>query len=111
MSSTGVTSLSTTPAISPFSLEGRYVRLEPLRPEHASVLWEIAKDHLADLFQWIPYRLQSVEDFEKFNRQVLDEQARGLTVPFATVERPSNTGLGPSRLMCSEPADRKSEIG
>jgi len=103
--------LSTTPAISPFSLEGRHVRLEPLRPEHASVLWEIAKDHLADLFQWIPYRLQSLEDFEKFNRQVLDEQARGLTVPFATVERASNVVVGTTRFMNMDLANRKVEIG
>jgi RimJ/RimL family protein N-acetyltransferase len=103
--------LSTTPAISPFSLEGRYVRLEPLRPEHATLLWEIAKDHLADLFQWIPYRLHSLEDFEKFNRQVLDEQARGLTVPFATVERSSNAVVGTTRFMNVDLANRKVEIG
>ncbi len=103
--------MSTTPAISPFSLEGRHVRLEPLRPEHASVLWEIAKDHLADLFQWIPYRLQSLEDFEKFNRQVLDEQARGLTVPFATVERSSNAVVGTTRFMNVDLANRRVEIG
>ena len=103
--------MTTTPAISPFSLEGRHVRLEPLRPEHTSVLWEIAKDHLADLFQWIPYRLQSVEDFEKFNRQVLDEQARGLTVPFATVERASNAVVGTTRFMNMDFPNRKVEIG
>jgi N-acetyltransferase len=103
--------LSTTPAISPFSLEGTHVRLEPLRPEHASVLWEIAKDHLADLFQWIPYRLQSLEDFEKFNRQVLDEQVRELTVPFATVERASNAVVGTTRFMNMDLANRKVEIG
>ena len=103
--------MSPTPAISPFSLEGRHVRLEPLRPEHASVLWEIAKDHLADLFQWIPYRLQTLEDFEKFNRQVLDEQVRGLTVPFATVERASNVVVGTTRFMNMDLANRKVEIG
>ena len=103
--------MSTTAAISPFSLEGRHVRLEPLRPEHASVLWEIAKDHLADLFQWIPYRLQTLEDFEKFNRQVLDEQVRGLTVPFATVERASNVVVGTTRFMNMDLANRKVEIG
>ena len=111
MSSTGVTSLSTTPAVSPFSLEGRHVRLEPLRPEHASVLWEIAKDHVADLFQWIPYRLGSLEDFKKFNSQVLDEQARGLSVPFATVERSSGHVVGTTRFMNVDLANRKVEIG
>jgi N-acetyltransferase len=103
--------LSTTPAISPFSLEGRHIRLEPLRPEHASLLWEIAKDNVDDLFQWIPYRLQSLEDFEKFNRLVLDEQARGLTVPFATVERASNVVVGTTRFMNMDLPNRKVEIG
>lgn len=103
--------MSTTPAISPFSLEGRHIRLEPLRPEHASLLWEIAKDNVDDLFQWIPYRLQSLEDFEKFNRLVLDEQARGLTVPFATVERASNVVVGTTRFMNMDLPNRKVEIG
>jgi RimJ/RimL family protein N-acetyltransferase len=103
--------LNTTPAISPFSLEGRHVRLEPLRAEHATVLWEVAKDHLADLFQWIPYQLNSLEDFQAFNRQVLEEQARGLTVPFSTVERGSNQVVGTTRFMNMDLANRKVEIG
>ena len=103
--------MNTTPAISPFSLEGRYVRLEPLRPEHATLLWEVAKDHLADLFQWIPYQLNSLEDFQAFNRQVLEEQARGLTVPFSTVERGSNQVVGTTRFMSMDLANRKVEIG
>jgi RimJ/RimL family protein N-acetyltransferase len=103
--------LNTTPAISPFSLEGRYVRLEPLRAEHATLLWEVAKDHLADLFQWIPYQLNSLEDFQAFNRQVLEEQARGLTVPFSTVERGSNQVVGTTRFMNMDLANRKVEIG
>ena len=73
----------------PFSLEGTHVRLEPLRPEHAPMLWEIVKHHLDDMFRWIPYRLQSLENFDAFNRQVLDEQQRGLSIPFATLERSS----------------------
>ena len=103
--------MNTTPAISPFSLEGRYVRLEPLRPEHATLLWEVAKDHLADLFQWIPYQLNSLEDFQAFNRQVLEEQARGLTVPFSTIERGSNQVVGTTRFMNMDLANRKVEIG
>jgi N-acetyltransferase len=103
--------LSTTAVLSPFSLEGRYVRLEPLRPEHAPMLWEIAKDHLSDLFQWIPYKLESLEDFQAFNRQVLDEHARGVSVPFATFERSSNHIVGTTRFMNMDLANRKVEIG
>lgn len=99
------------PVISPFSLEGKYVRLEPLRAEHAPLLWEIAKDHLSDLFQWIPYKLESLEDFQAFNRQVLDEQSRGVSVPFATFERSSSQIVGTTRFMNMDLANRKVEIG
>lgn len=97
--------------MSPFPLEGRHVRLEPLRAEHAPMLWEIAKAHVKDLFQWIPYKLASLEDFQTFNRQVLDEQSRGISVPFATFERTSNHIAGTTRYMNMDLANRKVEIG
>jgi len=92
-------------------LEGTHVRLEPLRPDHAGKLWEIAKDHLHELFQWIPYRLESLEDFRVFNRHVLEEQKRGLTVPFATFERNSGHIVGTTRFMNMDMPNRKVEIG
>ena len=97
--------------MSPFSLEGRHGRLEPWRAEHAPMLWEIAKAHVKDLFQWIPYKLTSLEDFQTFNRQVLDEQSRGISVPFATFERTSNHIAGTTRYMNMDLANRKVEIG
>ncbi len=103
--------MSANPAISLFSLEGIHVRLDPLRPEHAPLLWEIAKDHLEDLFQWIPYRLCSLEDFQEFNHQVLEEQERGMTIPFATFERNSNQIVGATRFMTMDLANRRVEIG
>jgi len=74
-------------------------------------LWEIAKDHLADLFQWIPYQLSSLEDFQEFNRQVLEEQQRGVSLPFATFELPSNHIAGTTRFMNMDLTNRKVEIG
>ena len=75
------------------------------------MLWEIAKGHLSALFQWIPYKLESLEDFQAFNRQVLDEQSRGVSVPFATFERSSNQIVGTTRFMNMDLANRKVEIG
>jgi RimJ/RimL family protein N-acetyltransferase len=103
--------LATNPVLSLFTLEGKYVRLEPLLPEHAPLLWAIVKDDLANLFQWIPYRLENLRDFEQFNAQVLDEQRRGLTVPFATFERAKNQIVGTTRCMNMDLANRKVEIG
>lgn len=103
--------MSTNSAVSPISLEGPHVRLEPLRSEHASMLWEVAKDHLTEMFQWIPYRLETLEDFQEFSRQVLEEQKRGVSLPFATFERAGNRIAGTTRFMNMDLANRKVEIG
>jgi RimJ/RimL family protein N-acetyltransferase len=75
------------------------------------MLWEIAKDYLADLFQWIPYQLKSVEDFQEFNRSVLEEQSRGSSLPFATFALKSNHIVGTTRFMNMDLVNRKVEIG
>ena len=103
--------MSANSAVSPFTLTGAHVRLEPLRAEHAPLLWEVAKDHLADLFQWIPYQLKSMEDFQEFNHSVLEEQSRGSSLPFATFELKSNHIVGTTRFMNMDLANRKVEIG
>src|SRR5690348_6804875 len=74
------------------------------------MLWEIAKDHLADLFQWIPYELKSLSDFEDFNHRILEEQSRGVSMPFATFKEPDQI-VGTTRYMNMELANRKVEIG
>ena len=103
--------MNANPALTPFTLEGRDVRLDPLRAEHARTLWNLAKDHLADLFQWIPYKLESLEDFTALNRYILDEQKRGVSLPFVTVKRQSNQIVGTTRFMNMDLPNRKVEIG
>ena len=103
--------MSTNPAIVLFSLQGTHIRLEPLRPEHAPMLWELVRGHLDEMFKWIPYRLDSLEDFQAFDRQVLEEQRCGNSVPFAIFERRSNQIAGTTRFMNMDLANRKVEIG
>jgi RimJ/RimL family protein N-acetyltransferase len=103
--------LSAGSGISPFSLQGRYVLLDPLEPKHAGMLWAISKDHLHELFQWIPYKFESLEDFEVFTRQVLDEQKRGVSLAFATFDRATNQIAGTTRYMNMDLPNLKIEIG
>ena len=103
--------LQENPPKEPFTLEGKHVRLEPLGVQHVLPLWDIAKDHLDELFQWIPYRFQSLSDFQDFNRMVLDEYRRGISVPFATVVRREERVVGTTRFMNMDLANRKVEIG
>jgi RimJ/RimL family protein N-acetyltransferase len=97
--------------VTPLTLEGSVVRLEPLRPEHAAVLFAAAKDARDDIFRWFPYAMSTPEDFERAVEKALDEQKRGESVPFATVERPSGRVIGSTRYMNIDRANLRVEIG
>jgi len=95
----------------PFTLEGSVVRLEPIRREHAMIFYETAKHALDDIFQWIPYRVKSPEDFRQLIDKAFAEQERGESVVFATVERGSGKVIGSTRFMNIDRVNRRAEIG
>ncbi len=95
----------------PVTLEGSVVRLEPIRPEHAELFWEIAKDNLEDIFRWIPYAVRTRDDFSKLVDKALEEQRRGESVVFATVESASRRAVGSTRFMNIDRVNRRVEIG
>jgi N-acetyltransferase len=97
--------------ILPLTLEGSVVRLEPIRREHADLFWEAAKGDLDDIFRWIPYSMKTPEDFQKLVAKIFDEQERGESVAFATVEKNSGTVIGSTRFMNIDRANRRVEIG
>jgi RimJ/RimL family protein N-acetyltransferase len=97
--------------VTPLTLEGSVVRLEPLRSEHAERFWEVAKEALDDIFQWIPYRMKTREDFERVVEKAFGEQERGESVVFATVERLSDRVIGSTRFMNIDRINRRVEIG
>jgi RimJ/RimL family protein N-acetyltransferase len=95
----------------PITLEGSVVRLEPIRREHAEIFWQVVKDALDDIFQWIPYRMKTPEDFQSLVEKAFDEQERGESVVFATVERKSGQVIGSTRFMNIDRVNRRVEIG
>jgi RimJ/RimL family protein N-acetyltransferase len=95
----------------PLTLEGAVVRLEPVRREHALRFWEVANNDLDDNFRWIPYSLTTLEDFQKLIDRAFDEQERGESVVFATVERKSGRAIGSTRFMNIDRVNRRVEIG
>ena len=95
----------------PLTLEGSVVRLEPIRPEHAELFWEVAKNDLEDIFRWIPYSMKTPEDFQRLIDKSLAEQERGESVVFATVERASGRAIGSTRFMNVDRINRRVEIG
>ena len=93
------------------TLEHTLIRLEPVRADHAPLFWAAAKDGLADTFQWIPYPMETEADFERWVTQAFDEQARGVSVVFATVIRATGAVVGSTRFMNIDRANRHVEIG
>jgi N-acetyltransferase len=97
--------------VMPITLEGSVARLEPLRREHAELFWEVAQNDVGDIFQWIPYRMQSSEHFQQMVAKAFAEQERGESIVFATVERGSGRVIGSTRFMNIDRANRRVEIG
>ncbi len=97
--------------VTPITLEGSVVRLEPIRRDHAGDFWNVAKDVLDDIFKWIPYRMQTREDFQRLVEKASAEQDRGESIVFATVERASGQVIGSTRFMNIDRVNRRVEIG
>jgi N-acetyltransferase len=95
----------------PVTLEGSVVRLEPVRREHAELFWEAAKNDLDDVFRWIPYSMNTAEDFQRLVDKAFEEQERGESVVFATVEKSSGRVIGSTRFMNIDRVNRRVEIG
>jgi RimJ/RimL family protein N-acetyltransferase len=97
--------------VTPLTLEGSVVRLEPIRRDHAGDFFEIAKNALDDIFEWIPYRVKTREDFQRLVEKAFDEQKRGESVVLATVEHGSGRVIGSTRYMNIDRVNRRVEIG
>ena len=97
--------------VTPLTLEGAVVCLEPLRAEHARLFWDVAHQDLDDIFRWIPYAMKTREDFERLIQTAFAEQQHGDSIVFATVERASGRAIGSTRFMNIDRNNRRVEIG
>lgn len=95
--------------VEPVKLEGKYVRLEPLSLEHHGDLCEAGLH--AQIWQWSPEPIRTHEDMQRYIQTALDEQARGVSLPFATIERSSGKAIGSTRFGNIAVHDKRVEIG
>jgi N-acetyltransferase len=95
--------------LTPVTLEGRHVRLEPLAKTHLAALCAIGLD--PELWELIPYRVTTPEDMAAYIQTVLDHQSAGSALPFATVHAPTGQVIGSTRYMNVDRANRRVEIG
>ena len=95
--------------IQPVVLEGRIVRLEPLRRDHLDGLAEVAFDPV--LWQFTLARPVDRAGLEAWLVTALDNAQAGTEMPFATVDLASGRPIGSTRYLNIVPEHRRFEIG
>ncbi|MCX7782290.1 MAG: GNAT family N-acetyltransferase [Meiothermus sp.] len=79
----------------PITLEGTFVRLEPLTPQHLPVLLA-----LAGLEEYPATFIPKTEDeMRRYIQAALNDQVRGYVLPFVTVDKRVNQAVGSTRFM------------
>jgi RimJ/RimL family protein N-acetyltransferase len=95
--------------IEPVTLQGQYVRLEPLKMEHFDALWAVGQD--PELWQWTPYQINTPEKMRTYIRAALDGQELGVALPFVTIEQKADQVVGSTRFGNIDAPNQRVEIG
>jgi len=93
----------------PVTLEGLHVRLEPLKKAHLAGLAEVGLDE--ELWRWIPTAVRTREEMVAYIETALDEQQRGVSLPFAIVEKATGRAIGSTRYGNIDRTHHRVEIG
>ena len=101
--------MATEMMVVPVTLEGRHVRLEPLAKAHLAGLAEVGLDE--ELWRWIPTQVRTAQEMEAYIETALEEQARGVSLPFAIVEKATGRAIGSTRYGNIDRTHHRVEIG
>ena len=91
------------------TLEGEYVRLEPLAIEHLDALCEFGLDE--ELWRWSPAPMRTRQELRAYIEAALKERDAGIALPFVTIHRALGRPVGSTRYGNIDGANRRVEIG
>jgi RimJ/RimL family protein N-acetyltransferase len=95
--------------VTPVTLQGSRVRLEPLEERHLDDLTRVAQG--AAIFRWITNQPMDEDRLRAWFDQARANAEAGSEVPFATVDPESGRAIGSTRFMTIAPEHRRLEIG
>ncbi|MEW6287571.1 MAG: GNAT family protein [Chloroflexota bacterium] len=96
--------------VTPVTLTGKYVRLEPMTEEHIPALAEIGVGQ--PFWDFMLYgRMDTEADMANWVRDILSRAARGTDLPFVAVHLASGRVAGATRYLNITPEHRGLEIG
>ena len=78
--------------VEPVVLEGRTVRLEPLRMDHLQALGEVA--FAPAIWRWMPMLVNSEADLHLWMEQALEQAVIGKALPWVTRSKGSGRIVG-----------------
>ena len=95
--------------LSPVTLRGPQVRLEPLTMGHVDALSSVGLD--GTIWEYTPRVVRTTQDMQKYVSEALDGQRRGHMLPFAIVIQETGVVAGSTRFGNIDLANRRMEIG
>ena len=95
--------------LTPVTLEGSIVRLEPLANHLIEALSEVAYDE--SLWLYTMTRVSNRAELETYVRAALDMAATGTALPFVTILKGENRVIGSTRFANYDRENRRIEIG
>lgn len=92
------------------TLQGKYVRLEPISEAHIDGLAEIGIGH--DFWKFMLYgEMKTKENFRFFVKDLLEREKAGTDLPFVAIHLASGRIAGATRYLNIMPKDRGLEVG
>ena len=95
--------------VPPVVLEGTHVRLEPLSLAHLEQLCNVGLDQ--ELWKITMTLIHTPEEMKQYIETALRWQSEGTALPFAIIEKSSNSAVGSTRYGNIDIANRRLEIG
>ena len=95
--------------LEPLMLEGSFVRLEPMTPNHHAGLSAVGLD--PEIWRYTLAMVRTPEDMRAYMDDALRLQLAGATLPFVTIERSSGRIVGSTRFGNYDAGNRRIEIG
>jgi len=95
--------------VAPVTLEGRHVRLEPMRPEHVAALAAACADPV--MWTYMPLDGSTPEGMAAIVKAAVEASERGTELPFTTFERATGQVVGGSRYLNIDRLNHRLEIG
>ena len=95
--------------LTPTTLEGPTIRLEPLTLAHLDALLAVAQD--PELWRLTVSAVTSRESLDEYVHEALAEQQAGTALPFVTMLRATGQVIGSTRFGNAVPMHRRVEIG